>query len=134
MHVRLCRRSDLSPRRMIGVVGQKWRTSGYHLARSESLPNEAWSDAYLFHDILERVGAIDGEANEEEISFWVGEWSKTVVFFLASCVPECQLDCLATWPMGFRGDIILEYGRNVFLFMRLAIRSLQYVASRTSGK
>ena len=30
MHVRLCRRSDLRPQRMIGVVGQKWRTSGYH--------------------------------------------------------------------------------------------------------
>lgn len=30
MHTRLVRRSDLSPTRMSGVVGQKWRTSGYH--------------------------------------------------------------------------------------------------------
>lgn len=30
IHVRLLRRSDLRPQRMIGVVGQKWRTSGYH--------------------------------------------------------------------------------------------------------
>ncbi len=30
MHVRLPRRSDLRPQRMMGVVGQKWRTSGYH--------------------------------------------------------------------------------------------------------
>lgn len=30
MHVRLLRRSDLSPQSMMGVVGQKWRTSGYH--------------------------------------------------------------------------------------------------------
>lgn len=30
MQVGLSRRSDFSPRRMTGVVGQKWRTSGYH--------------------------------------------------------------------------------------------------------
>ena len=30
MQARLVRRSDLSPTRMRGVVGQKWRTSGYH--------------------------------------------------------------------------------------------------------
>ena len=30
MHVRLLRRSDFRPTRMRGVVGQKWRTSGYH--------------------------------------------------------------------------------------------------------
>lgn len=30
MHVRLVRRSDFRPTRMRGVVGQKWRTSGYH--------------------------------------------------------------------------------------------------------
>lgn len=34
MHVRLCRRSDLRPQRMRGVVGQKWRTSGYHFELS----------------------------------------------------------------------------------------------------
>ena len=30
MQVRLLRRSDLRPTRISGVVGQKWRTSGYH--------------------------------------------------------------------------------------------------------
>jgi hypothetical protein len=30
MQVRLFLRSDLRPQRMMGVVGQKWRTSGYH--------------------------------------------------------------------------------------------------------
>ncbi len=30
MQVRLVRRSDFRPMRMRGVVGQKWRTSGYH--------------------------------------------------------------------------------------------------------
>jgi hypothetical protein len=40
MHVRLCRRSDLRPQRMIGVVGQKWRTSGYHW--EESVKSLIW--------------------------------------------------------------------------------------------
>lgn len=30
MQVRLERRSDFRPQRIMGVVGQKWRTSGYH--------------------------------------------------------------------------------------------------------
>jgi hypothetical protein len=30
MHVLLERRSDFRPTRTRGVVGQKWRTSGYH--------------------------------------------------------------------------------------------------------
>jgi hypothetical protein len=34
MQVRLFLRSDLRPQRMIGVVGQKWRTSGYHCGES----------------------------------------------------------------------------------------------------
>lgn len=32
MQARLWRRSDLRPTRIRGVVGQKWRTSGYHFA------------------------------------------------------------------------------------------------------
>lgn len=33
MQLRLCRRSDLSPSKMTGVVGQKCNTSGYHWIR-----------------------------------------------------------------------------------------------------
>lgn len=36
MQVRLFLRSDLRPQRMMGVVGQKWRTSGYHWKESVS--------------------------------------------------------------------------------------------------
>lgn len=79
MQTRLLRRSDLRPTRMSGVVGQKWRTSGYHWEESvfgycdrarrgriEKLP-------YLVHDVLERVGAIDGEANKDEVGFRIRE-------------------------------------------------------------
>lgn len=34
MQARLVRRSDLRPTRIRGVVGQKWRTSGYHWSMS----------------------------------------------------------------------------------------------------
>jgi len=43
---------------------------------------------YLVHDVFEGVGTVDCEADEEEVSFGVGERAETVVFFLAGCVPE----------------------------------------------
>jgi hypothetical protein len=52
MHVRLLRRSDLRPTRMRGVVGQKWRTSGYHFAFVSLFLFDVESIAHLVHDIL----------------------------------------------------------------------------------
>ena len=43
---------------------------------------------YLVHNVLERIGAVDGKADKKQIGFWVGKWSKTVVFFLAGSIPE----------------------------------------------
>ena len=40
MQVLLLRRSDLRPQRMMGVVGQKWRTSGYHYDTSVESRNK----------------------------------------------------------------------------------------------
>ena len=37
MQERFVRRSDLRPTRISGVVGQKWRTSGYHLIHVRDL-------------------------------------------------------------------------------------------------
>lgn len=37
MQVRFERRSDFRPQRIIGVVGQKWRTSGYHCGNQKSV-------------------------------------------------------------------------------------------------
>ena len=36
MQVRFDRRSDFKPQRIMGVVGQKWSTSGYHLSSTFS--------------------------------------------------------------------------------------------------
>ena len=63
MQVRLFRRSDLSPTRTKGVVGQKCRTSGYHCGR-QPMKVYQMGVTYLVHDIFERIGTVNGEADE----------------------------------------------------------------------
>lgn len=54
IHVRLLRRSDLRPQRIMGVVGQKWRTSGYHCGcvRDEVIV-EDWHMSYLIKHVFQ---------------------------------------------------------------------------------
>ncbi len=77
---------------------------------------------YLVHNVLERVRAVDGEADEEEVRFGVGEGPQPVVFFLAGCVPEGELDHLAGGGMGGVRDVVLEDSRYVFL-KEVSVRS-----------
>lgn len=72
MQVRLFRRSDLRPQSMMGVVGQKWRTSGYHwevLVHLEII--KKFVCAYLIQNVLEGVGAVDRKADEKQIGLRV---------------------------------------------------------------
>lgn len=73
-------------------------------------------EAYLVHDIFERVGAVDGKANENKICFRIRERSETVVLLLTGGVPEGELNCLAGRLVRCMGNIVLEDGGNVFLF------------------
>jgi hypothetical protein len=41
----------------------------------------------LVHYVLERVRAVDGKADKDEVGFWIGKRAQPVVFFLAGCVP-----------------------------------------------
>lgn len=104
---------------MRGVVGQKWSTSGYHCGGDGGVRGWAWGGGegggYLVHDVFEGVGTVDGEADEEEVGFGVGEGAQTVVFFLAGCVPEGELDDFARGLMLGVGDVVFEYGGDVFL-------------------
>ena len=117
MQSRLLRRSDFRPTRMRGVVGQKWRTSGYHwrYVLAQMVRREDLEATYFVHDILEGIGAVDGEADEKKIGFRVGKWSETVIFFLTCSIPQRQLDCLAAWLVVCVGDVVLEDCRDVFL-------------------
>ena len=60
---------------MIGVVGQKWSTSGYHYISDlvTILQTILWVRdwAHLVHHILKRNGTVNGKADKEEICFWV---------------------------------------------------------------
>lgn len=51
--------------------------------------------AYLVHYVLQGVGAVDGEADEEEVGLGVGERTETVVFFLPRRIPKSELNSLA---------------------------------------
>ena len=89
----------------------------------------------LVHYVFERVRAVDGEADKDEVGFGVREWAEPVVLLLPGRVPERQLHRLTGWR-GYRvGDVILKDGRDVFLRACQSgmVQSLQ-VSARTSGK
>ena len=132
----LFRRSDLRPRSMSGVVGQKWRTSGYHLDKLVRATKSRKWEACLVHDVFERVGAVDSETNKDDVGFGVRKRSQAVVFFLSSSIPQRQFDHLARWQMRGLGDVVLEYGRYVFLqqLAKGALMIMMWCLWRTSGK
>ena len=43
---------------------------------------------FLFFFLTKTVGAVDGEAHENDISVWIGEWAESVIVLLTCCVPE----------------------------------------------
>jgi hypothetical protein len=56
---------------MMGVVGQKWRTSGYHCECVSRVYLVENGKMYLVEDVFERVGTIDGEAHKKQICLWI---------------------------------------------------------------
>lgn len=68
---------------------------------------------YLLLDVVERVGRVDGEANEDNMRVGVGEGAQTVVIFLASSIPKGQFDVLAIDL--YVGNIVLKDGGHVDL-------------------
>lgn len=94
--MRLCRRSDFRPQRIMGVVGQKCRTSGYHWKSiSQHAKPCRCRTAYLVEHILERIGAVDREAYEQQVSFGVRKRPQSVIFLLTSGVPQRELNTFA---------------------------------------
>lgn len=45
----------------------------------------------VFDGLTQTVGAVDGEAHEDDVSVGVGERPQSVVVFLSGRVPQCQL-------------------------------------------
>lgn len=73
------------------------------------------SRAYLVHDVLQGIRAVDGEADEDEIRLGVGEWPQSVILFLTGSIPKGELDDLAAGRVDWVGDVVFEYRGNVFL-------------------
>ena len=69
----------------------------------------------LVHDVLERVRAVDGEADKDEVRLGVRERPQPVVLLLPGRVPERELHRLAGGRVCRVGDVVLEDGGNVFL-------------------
>ncbi len=76
---------------------------------------------YLLLDVVKRVGGGDGEANQDDVRVRVGEGTETVIIFLASRIPQGQLNVLAI-DLDV-GDIVLENGGDVDLACALAKRA-----------
>lgn len=69
--------------------------------------------AYLLLDVVERVGGVDGEADQDDMRVGIGQRAQTIVVLLASRIPKGQLDVLAI-DLDV-GDVVLEHGGDVDL-------------------
>lgn len=67
----------------------------------------------LLKNVVQRVRRINGEADQDDVRVGVGERSETVIIFLASRIPEGQLDVLVV-NLDV-GDVVLENGGDVDL-------------------
>lgn len=56
------------------------------LARAAAAKTMA--EANLFLDVVERVGRVDGEADEDDVRVGVRQRTKTVVVFLTRGIPQ----------------------------------------------
>lgn len=68
----------------------------------------------LLLDVVKGIWGVDGEANQDNVGVWVGEWAKTIVIFLASSIPQGQLNVLSI-DLDI-GNIVLEDSWDVDLW------------------
>lgn len=67
----------------------------------------------LLLNVFERVGRVNGEADENHMRVGVGERAETVIILLAGGIPKSELDVLAI-DLNI-GNIVLKNGGNVNL-------------------
>ena len=72
----------------------------------------------LLADVVQGIGGVDGEANQDDVRVGVRQGPQAVVIFLPGRIPEGQLDVL---PINLDiGNIVLEDGGDVDLHATLA--------------
>lgn len=73
----------------------------------------------LLLDVVERVGRVNGKADQNNVGIGIRKRAKAVVVFLTGRIPEGKLDMLA---INFDvGDVVLEDGGNVDLLCRVSL-------------
>ena len=55
------------------------------------------SHSHLREHVVEWWRAHNGEAHQKDVGLWVWEGPKTIVIFLASCIPQTKADGLAVY-------------------------------------
>ena len=75
--------------------------------------------ADLLGDVVQRIGRVDGEANQNDVRIGVRQGTETVVVLLAGRIPERQLDVSAI-DLDI-GDVVLKHGRDVDLVPRALV-------------
>lgn len=68
---------------------------------------------YLLLDVVEGVWGVDGEADQDNVGVWVGEWTESVVILLTGGIPKGELNVLAI-DLNV-GDVVLEDSWDVDL-------------------
>lgn len=68
----------------------------------------------LLRDVFQTVGAVNGEAHEDDVSVRVGERPQAIIVFLPCCVPQGQLHLLAVHLDVC--DVVLKDGGDVDLW------------------
>ena len=59
-------------------------------------------------DVLERIGGVYAEAQEDDVSVWVGDVSHSVMILLASCAPHGEFNISVDF-----GDNVLKHSWGV---------------------
>lgn len=81
--------------------------------RGSSASSRVDEDSYLLLDVVERIGRVDGKANQNDVGVGVGQRAQAVIIFLAGGIPQGELDVLAI-DLDV-GDVVLKDGRDVDL-------------------
>lgn len=69
---------------------------------------------YFLLNVVEGIGRVNCEANQNDMGIRVGERAKTIVVFLTRCIPKSELDVLA---IDFDiGNVVLENGGDIDLW------------------
>ncbi len=91
------------------------------MSRGPICTGAAWATnkTDLLGDVVQGVGGVDSEANQDDVRIGVRQRSETVVVLLTSRIPQCQLNVSAI-DLDI-GNVVLKDGRDVDLDVVLAV-------------